>query len=238
MADLDFWQSILEYCSDSESTIPLEQDVRSSDLFDIPPLSGDFCTVDKEHGVEWDISNWSVELESSIPAISLPMEVADTNPVFPSTNLADVSLSKNPIESSASMCAVDERDKEIKGQKNDTYHQRGSSSMSRITDITMNELSHYFNMPIAQAAKELNVGLTVLKKKCRGFGIPRWPHRKMKSLECLIHNIQEQKRLMEEMPGIEIPERTKCLRQACFKASYKKRRRMAIEAPKPDPLTL
>ncbi|KAI5063197.1 hypothetical protein GOP47_0021744 [Adiantum capillus-veneris] len=203
--------------------------------------------------------------------------------------------------------------------------QRGSSE--RVTEITIQELSQYFNMPITQASKELKVGLTVLKKKCREFGIPRWPHRKMKSLDSLINNIQasrfkkstflsfnlhqllghhplqfrrrtelplihsrhhepqlvsrhqpnslpyiedasmrpefpsqpavtdqmfsmpfaqdlagenggkgstrvlnavkeleEQKRLMEEMPGIELAERTKRLRQACFKASYKKRR--------------
>ncbi|KAH7425116.1 hypothetical protein KP509_11G040500 [Ceratopteris richardii] len=122
--------------------------------------------------------------------------------------------------------------------------QRGSSE--RVTEITIQELSQYFNMPITQASKELKVGLTVLKKKCREFGIPRWPHRKMKSLDSLINNIQdlasehggkgsarvlnavkeleEQKKLMEEMPGIELAERTKRLRQACFKASYKKRR--------------
>ena len=58
------------------------------------------------------------------------------------------------------------------------------------TDISYSELSQYFSMPIIQAARELKVGLTVLKKKCREFGIPRWPHRKMKSLESLIHNIQ------------------------------------------------
>jgi hypothetical protein len=60
----------------------------------------------------------------------------------------------------------------------------------RMTDITLNELSRFFHMPITQASKELKVGLTVLKKRCREFGIPRWPHRKMKSLDSLIQNIQ------------------------------------------------
>ncbi|KAG6550763.1 hypothetical protein Mapa_007667 [Marchantia paleacea] len=125
-----------------------------------------------------------------------------------------------------------------------SHHQRGPTE--RMTEITLSELSNYFNMPITQASKELKVGLTVLKKRCREFGIPRWPHRKMKSLDSLIHNIQElakgpegktsapvmnavkelehQKKRMEERPGIELAERTKRLRQACFKASYKKRR--------------
>ncbi|KAG0594840.1 hypothetical protein M758_UG114700 [Ceratodon purpureus] len=123
-------------------------------------------------------------------------------------------------------------------------NQRGATE--RMTEITLHELSQYFHMPITQASKELKVGLTVLKKRCREFGIPRWPHRKMKSLDSLIQNIQElargpeggtsgpvmsavkelehQKKRMEERPGIELAERTKRLRQACFKASYKKRR--------------
>lgn len=67
-------------------------------------------------------------------------------------------------------------------------NQRGPTE--RMTDITLNELSQYFHMPITQASKELKVGLTVLKKRCREFGIPRWPHRKMKSLDSLIQNIQ------------------------------------------------
>lgn len=68
------------------------------------------------------------------------------------------------------------------------YNQRGATE--RMTDITLHELSQYFHMPITQASKELKVGLTVLKKRCREFGIPRWPHRKMKSLDSLIQNIQ------------------------------------------------
>lgn len=124
-------------------------------------------------------------------------------------------------------------------------HSRGSTE--RLTELSMTELSQYFNMPISQASKELKVGLTVLKRRCREFGIPRWPHRKMKSLQSLILNIQdlakddganhtnrvlnavklleEQKKAVEEKPETELAERTKRLRQACFKASYKKRRK-------------
>ncbi|KAJ7523302.1 hypothetical protein O6H91_18G045800 [Diphasiastrum complanatum] len=128
--------------------------------------------------------------------------------------------------------------------KESSSHQRGPTE--RMMEITLDELSQYFHMPITQASKELKVGLTVLKKRCREFGIPRWPHRKLKSLDSLIHNIQElakssqgkppkdvmaavrileeQKKIMEETPGVELAERTKRLRQACFKASYKQRR--------------
>lgn len=123
---------------------------------------------------------------------------------------------------------------------------RPGSTSERLPEITLQELSQYFSMPITQASKELKVGLTVLKKRCRQFGIPRWPHRKMKSIDSLMYNIQDlaedqgakssprvqnalreledQKKLMEEMPGVELAERTKKLRQACFKANYKKRK--------------
>ncbi|RAL46450.1 hypothetical protein DM860_004729 [Cuscuta australis] len=91
-------------------------------------------------------------------------------------------------------------------------------------------------MPITRAAKELKVGLTALKKRCRELNISRWPHRKIKSLRSLIHNakelgmtkeiemLEEHKRMVECIPEMELTERTKKLRQACFKANYKKRR--------------
>ncbi|GMI66142.1 RWP-RK domain-containing 5 [Hibiscus trionum] len=34
-----------------------------------------------------------------------------------------------------------------------------------------------------------NVGLTVLKRKCKEFRIPRWPHRKIKSFNALIRDL-------------------------------------------------
>lgn len=63
-------------------------------------------------------------------------------------------------------------------------------SDSEAAVLTFEVVSRYFYMPIMQAARELNVGLTLLKKRCRELGIPRWPHRKMKSLQSLIKNVQ------------------------------------------------
>lgn len=54
--------------------------------------------------------------------------------------------------------------------------------------LELEEIQKYFDMPITKAAKELRVGLTVLKKRCRELNIMRWPHRKIKSLKSLIHN--------------------------------------------------
>jgi hypothetical protein len=64
------------------------------------------------------------------------------------------------------------------------------SARNHKKDITLHELSNYFNMPLDQAAKELKVSATLLKKKCRDYDIPHWPHRQLKSLERLIENIK------------------------------------------------
>jgi hypothetical protein len=52
------------------------------------------------------------------------------------------------------------------------------------------ELSSCFHLPSEAACRKLGIGLTVLKRQCRKFGIKRWPFRKMKSLDRLITNVQ------------------------------------------------
>ncbi|KAI3766840.1 hypothetical protein L2E82_16915 [Cichorium intybus] len=97
--------------------------------------------------------------------------------------------------------------------------------------LSRETISKYFYMPITQAAKELNVGLTLLKKRCRELGIRRWPHRKLMSLQTLINNIQElskdsgeraeeklreavlilerERKKMEEIPDLQLEHNTK-----------------------------
>lgn len=58
------------------------------------------------------------------------------------------------------------------------------------SDITKEELAQYFNLPSEEAAARLGVGLTVLKKLCRKYGVPRWPYRLRKSVEKLINNLE------------------------------------------------
>ncbi|CAH2076629.1 unnamed protein product [Thlaspi arvense] len=67
-----------------------------------------------------------------------------------------------------------------------------------VAGLSLEDLSKYFGVPIVEASRNLNVGLTVLKKKCRQFGIPRWPHRKIKSLDSLIHDLQEEAEKQQE----------------------------------------
>lgn len=39
-----------------------------------------------------------------------------------------------------------------------------------------------------------------------------------------VATLEKQKKLLEKIPGMELNEETKRLRQACFKSNYKKRR--------------
>ncbi|XP_059435270.1 protein RKD4 [Corylus avellana] len=117
-----------------------------------------------------------------------------------------------------------------------------TSGRKKSAALELDEIQKHFNVPITKAAKEMKVGLTVLKKRCRELNIMRWPHRKIKSLKSLINNakelgftndlvmLEEHKRLLEILPDMELTQRTKKLRQACFKANYKKRRSLTIQA--------
>ncbi|KYQ89275.1 RWP-RK domain-containing protein [Tieghemostelium lacteum] len=62
--------------------------------------------------------------------------------------------------------------------------------MPQTTTIGFEQLSKYFHLPINDVAKELGICATMLKKICRRNSIPRWPHRKIKSLNKMIENLE------------------------------------------------
>ncbi|GFH29692.1 RWP-RK domain-containing transcription factor, partial [Haematococcus lacustris] len=53
-------------------------------------------------------------------------------------------------------------------------------------------LQEVYHLPIHEAAQQLSVGVTVLKKYCRRFKVGRWPFRKLQSLDKLIRSVEEQ----------------------------------------------
>jgi hypothetical protein len=59
-----------------------------------------------------------------------------------------------------------------------------------IASLTLGDIAQYFHLPIREASRTLRIGLSILKKKCRQYGIPRWPHRKIKSLDSLIQDLE------------------------------------------------
>jgi len=64
--------------------------------------------------------------------------------------------------------------------------------------IDYETLKRNFHLPMSQVAQELGVCATVLKKLCRQYNIPRWPHRKIKSLNKMITALEEAKCDTEE----------------------------------------
>ncbi|XP_078428295.1 protein RKD1-like [Wolffia australiana] len=122
--------------------------------------------------------------------------------------------------------------------------ERASLARPRSSSMSFEDISRFFYMPMTEAAKTMRVGLTLLKKRCRALGISRWPHRKIKSLNSLINNAQElgkgqemeesirrEIEMLEKMPEMQLTEKTKKLRQACFKAHFKKRTAAQYQSP-------
>ncbi|KAG2319742.1 hypothetical protein Bca52824_012955 [Brassica carinata] len=117
-------------------------------------------------------------------------------------------------------------------------------SCSVAKPLSKETIALYYDMPIAQAAKELNIGLTLLKKKCRDLGIQRWPHRKRMSLKISsklgereenaeelrndLEKLEKELKMTEEFPDLKFEDKTKRLRQACYKASHKRKRRLVM----------
>lgn len=78
----------------------------------------------------------------------------------------------------------------MRGKRKSREISSNNNSNSVSKTLSRETISAYFYMPITQAAKHLNVGLTLLKKRCRELGIRRWPHRKLMSLQTLIKNVK------------------------------------------------
>ncbi|XP_059281242.1 protein RKD1-like [Lycium ferocissimum] len=108
---------------------------------------------------------------------------------------------------------TNDRVEEIITEKGKQRKEINSSKM-----LSRDTISKYFYMPITQAAKELNIGEL---KRGEGNGMEqKWKD--------VINLLEEEKKKMEEIPDMELEEKTKRLRQACFKANFKRRRFMGM----------
>ncbi|GKU89077.1 hypothetical protein SLEP1_g3267 [Rubroshorea leprosula] len=210
-------------------------------ISELPPLSvSDFGSFNLRFEGFDDISDGLFSFEETMLALPPPPPA----PQFDEDMVIDV----KPLRSSVSTVSASTSSGHYgtaSGSSGPTWvgkeEERRVSGRRRSSQLELEEIQKYFDVPITRAAKEMNVGLTLLKKRCRELNIMRWPHRKIKSLKTLINNIkvmglkgeimmlEEHKRLLKEMPDMELSERTKKLRQACFKANYKKR--MCLAAP-------
>ncbi|KAM7250805.1 hypothetical protein ACFE04_022688 [Oxalis oulophora] len=85
------------------------------------------------------------------------------------------------------------------GQKDIKQKKRKAAN---VKEISLEELVKYFDRTILEASRDLNIGLTLLKKRCREFGILRWPNRKIKSLDNLIRLLQKEARKRQQPNSI------------------------------------
>ena len=70
------------------------------------------------------------------------------------------------------------------------FHTETSYLKPNMMSLSREIISHYFHVPLHQAAKHLNVSLSLFKLQCRDVGILRWPYRKLLSLQRLINQFQ------------------------------------------------
>nr|GMD43639.1 protein RKD2-like [Ipomoea batatas] len=93
-----------------------------------------------------------------------------------------VEVERNSIEATV---AIDARDKSVAVT---VFEEEGDKTLDE--SLSLEVVSRYFHLPLAQAAKALQIGEASLKKiRCR-LGIKRWPFRKLHSLEKLIKDVQ------------------------------------------------
>lgn len=64
-------------------------------------------------------------------------------------------------------------------------------------EVTKESICKYLHLPISKAAEALNISTSVLKKRCRTFGISNWPYRKIRSVDKKINRLHK---LLETNP--------------------------------------
>ncbi|KAH7850324.1 hypothetical protein Vadar_031023 [Vaccinium darrowii] len=61
----------------------------------------------------------------------------------------------------------------------------------RTGKMKLEDLTGYFHLPLEEAAREIKVCSTVIKKICRKSDVKRWPHRKVKKIRKKISTLRE-----------------------------------------------
>nr|GMC80176.1 protein RKD1-like [Ipomoea batatas] len=218
--------------SPSSSLCNLEYEVTSSsfsDLIDCPVLG---------------YSLWDRHLFMPDSCFEVTPATELFNDSFSPISPTDTEQSHNGIQGCSDDTSVESSEVgEVTIVEDNSSKKEGRGRHSVPSTLSREVISSYFHMPVCQAAEELGIGETTLKERCRKVGIPRWPHRKLKSLEALMKNVQDfeenpkdaltratigvlknRHKLLSDMPGSNLDPETLCLRNAYFKLNYLKRK--------------
>ncbi|CAM9439331.1 unnamed protein product, partial [Laminaria digitata] len=94
---------------------------------------------------------------------------------------------------------------------------RGTAKRQTSEDVAarlpLEVLECFYHVPLNVAAQQLNVSLTMLKKLCRAYGVKRWPHRQVSSLDKTISRLEE-KIKVRRASGKEAPSLVRKLTQS------------------------
>uniref|UniRef100_A0A0E0KTZ7 RWP-RK domain-containing protein n=1 Tax=Oryza punctata TaxID=4537 RepID=A0A0E0KTZ7_ORYPU len=134
-----------------------------------------------------------------------------------------------------------------------TVQKQRRANKKHIASITLVDIAQYFHLPIREASRTLKIGVSILKRKCRQYNIPRWPHRKIKSLDSLIQDLEQEKHkqteeekqkaimaltrrkqmletekeTIQQIPAMDLKVETKQFREDVFKRRYRAKKDLA-----------
>ncbi|CAM9755780.1 unnamed protein product [Choristocarpus tenellus] len=67
------------------------------------------------------------------------------------------------------------------------------SALDVYQEITLKDLQAQYHRRLAEVAKDMNVSVARLLKKCREFGILRWPYRHVRSIQESIEQLEQER---------------------------------------------
>ncbi|KAL5990045.1 hypothetical protein ACLOJK_010942 [Asimina triloba] len=124
-------------------------------------------------------SGWS-RFESWLIASNRPSSQCPISRTI-SASVSFSALSRRLLHPPIEIIAVADFDLKTTNLMAESSQTQQSESRRPSGPLTMNEISKFFYLPIADAASNLGVGTSALKRMCRDNGLLRWPYRKIQS---------------------------------------------------------
>ncbi|EFC48509.1 predicted protein [Naegleria gruberi] len=106
----------------------------------------------------------------------------------PTTTATSSSFDDEDMDEDEEPEANSKKKKKKSGKSRSSSH--GLSVRKHRKNIAFNDIASCFEMPIRDASQLLGVSLTQLKRLCREFQIPRWPFRRLNSIQRRIEVLQ------------------------------------------------
>ncbi|KAL6641708.1 hypothetical protein ACP70R_019889 [Stipagrostis hirtigluma subsp. patula] len=136
-------------------------------------VAGQHVDVDRREGEAAAVATSSADQLQSFVAVP--------NAVQPDQQM--IEHGNVPAKSGPSETSDDTADEQEQGDGQPAVRSAVAIQRERARKLELRDIALYFTLPIADAARELQVCVTALKSACRKCGVERWPHRKIKSID-------------------------------------------------------